>query len=186
MQDLSLFLLDLVQNSLRAGCTWVKISLAFCGETLTLSVQDNGCGMEKAQCEKAFSPFYTTKTKRGGFGLPLFRMACEQTGGTASLSSCAGEGTTVAGVLCINHIDCPPLGKLGDTMAALIAGNESIRFCLTASGKDRRFSLDTDQIVKSLQGVPLSTPEIVIFLAKYIEEQTQIIRGGVEENEKSC
>lgn len=140
----------------------------------------------KPNAKRRFPPFYTTKTKRGGFGLPLFRMACEQTGGTASLSSCAGEGTTVAGVLCINHIDCPPLGKLGDTMAALIAGNESIRFCLTASRKDRRFSLDTDQIVKSLQGVPLSTPEIVIFLAKYIEEQTQIIRGGVEENEKSC
>ena len=126
-------IMELIKNAYDADAT--KCWLYYEASSKSLILADNGCGMEKAQCEKAFSPFYTTKTKRGGFGLPLFRMACEQTGGTASLSSCAGEGTTVAGVLCINHIDCPPLGKLGDTMAALIAGNESIRFCLTASGK---------------------------------------------------
>ncbi len=186
MQDLSLYLLDLVQNSLRAGCTQVTVSLAWKGDLLTLAIRDDGCGMDREQCEKAFSPFYTTRAGQGGFGLPLFRMACEQTGGTASLISCVGEGTTVIGMFCINHVDCPPLGNLGDTMAALIAGNENVRFCLTASRESRRFSMDTAQILESLQGVPLSTPEVVIFLAKYIEEQTQIIRGGVEENEKSC
>ena len=164
MQDLSLYLLDLVQNSLRAGSTWVSVSFILDGDRLTLSVQDIGCGMGKDQCEKAFSPFYTTKKERGGFGLPLFRMACEQTGGTASLISCVGKGTTVTGLFCTNHIDCPPLGKLGDTMTALIAGNENVRFCLTASREGRRFSLDTAQILKSLRGMPLGTPEVVIFL----------------------
>ena len=187
MQDLSLYLLDLVQNSLRAGCTKVHISLNFGSNCLTLTVQDNGCGMNEEQSRQALSPFYTTRMERTvGLGLPLFRMACEQTGGSFSLFSQEGKGTTVVGKFCTNQIDCPPLGKIGDTMAVLISGNEAVQFYLEASRGTNRFQFDTQQVKEILHDVPIRTSEVVIFLSQYIEEQTQIIRGGVMENEKSC
>ena len=187
MQDLSLSVLDLAQNSIRAQSTWVRIELGFAEDWLTVRISDDGCGMDEIQRAKALSPFYTTKRRgRGGMGLPLFRRACERTGGGVSLKSTPGKGTAVEGVLCTGHSGCPAFGNMGETMAALIALNSEIRFSLTMSREGRAFQFDTQQIKEELQGVPLSTPEIVIFLTQYIEEQIQIIRGGAIQNEKSC
>ncbi len=109
--------MDIAQNSLAAGAKNILISLVWESDALDVRIADDGCGMEPSLLTSAAEPFSTTRgTRRVGLGLPLFKLAAEQTGGSFNLSSRAGAGTTVCARYIVSHIDAPPLG---DTAARL-------------------------------------------------------------------
>ena len=112
MKEISLNILDIAENSVKAGATLTEITVNETDDTLTLKISDNGCGMTAETLKAVTDPFYTTRTTRKvGMGLPLLKMEAEQTGGTFGISSKAiseypeDHGTEVTAVFNKKHID---------------------------------------------------------------------------------
>jgi signal transduction histidine kinase len=94
-------LLNLILNSIEAmtaGGT-LSITLERTGEMLRLEIADTGPGIGEEEAKKIFEPFYTTKAQGLGLGMPYSRRIIEQHGGSISLSSRVGEGTTISVML---------------------------------------------------------------------------------------
>ena len=173
MEDLSLFVLDIAQNSIAAGARQIEISLRQTGRggELCFEIRDDGRGMAPEFAKKAASPFATTRTtRRVGLGLPLLRMTAEQTGGRFLLQSEQGRGTVVRAWFETGHLDCPPLGDMGQTMCALIGQNPQIRFVYRRALGAQGFALDCDEMRAQLGDVPLDDPDVLAFVARYVEE----------------
>lgn len=115
MKEISLNILDVAQNSLRANATEINILVFFdtAADRLTVSIKDNGCGMSQEFVSRVLDPFTTTRTtRRVGLGLPLFRQSALEAGGDLSIESREGKGTEVAAWFRTSHIDRMPLGDL--------------------------------------------------------------------------
>ena len=176
MDELSLYVLDITMNSVRAGATEICIELVEQGEWLTFTVQDNGCGMTEEQVRSVIDPFYTTrKTRSVGLGVPLFKMAAEMSGGEFEIKSKVGEGTTVKAVFDTSNVDCMPLGDINATISSLIQLNPDIDFRYRRAVNSKEFELDTRQLREVLLDVPLNEPEVTEFIAGYLEENTMEI-----------
>ena len=176
MKELSLNILDIAQNSIKAKAVHVEITLDQCGDWLTITIADDGTGMSPEFAQEAANPFTTTRTTRKvGMGLPLFKLAAEQTGGTFSLSShqAAHEGdthgTTVTASFNTAHVDCEPLGDITETFLTLIQGNPDL--CLTylyrKDGDELRLS--TDEMREILgDDVPLNSPDVLALARSFL------------------
>ena len=166
--EISLNILDVVQNSIgaRASLVEITVSIDTTADTLTVIIRDDGRGMSEAELSRAVDPFYTTRTTRKyGFGVPFFKAASEMTGGSFEISSKEGEGTYIKAVFVLSHIDRMPLG---DMTGMLISVDE------------KRFSLDTRQLRAILGSVPLNIPEITGYITRYLEENTAEVNGGIK------
>ena len=120
MQDISLHLLDVMENSLAAGAAHIDVALWEQGERLHVEIRDDGCGMSEEQRVRASDPFYTTKRgKRVGLGLALFAQAARESGGSLEVVSSRGTGTTVHAVFLRGHPDCKPVGDVAATLSLL-------------------------------------------------------------------
>lgn len=182
MRELSLNILDIAQNSIAAGASLIGIEVAedTAKNELLISISDNGCGMTPEQVTNVLDPFYTTRTTRKvGMGIPLFRLAAEQTGGHLKIESEKGKGTTTSAVFKTDSIDFTPLGDVTSTVVILISMNTDRDFVYTRSRDSESFSLATAEMKEILGGVPLSEPEVVEWMKDYINEQTNILFGGV-------
>lgn len=182
MKELSLHLLDVAQNSLSAGATEVEIGLVYRNGWLTLTIADNGRGMEPGFLAQVLDPFTTTRTTRSvGLGLPLLKLTAEQTGGTLTVDSAPGAGTRVRAELDAGHIDCPPLGELSSTLALLIQGAPEVELRMTYDWEGRTFRLDTRELRACLgEDVSLAEPEVVLWLSEYIAEGLAEAGGPAE------
>jgi len=181
MRDLSLQLMDLAQNSIQAGAGQVGISLAL-DETgkLTLVIRDDGCGMSAELLDQVHSPFVTGRTTRKvGMGIPLAQNNAASTGGGLEIRSAPGQGTELTLTYFTRHIDCPPLGDLAQTVAALILANPKcpeFRVSLTSQRGER--ALDTRELKQALGEVPLNTAEVIAWLMEAAQDMTRDIFGG--------
>lgn len=177
MKELSLHILDIAQNSISAGCSRLEISLTEHGGVLTLMIRDNGRGMSPEFLASVTDPFTTTRTTRKvGLGLPLLRLAAEQTGGSLSIESTLGIGTTVTAVFRSDQIDCPPLGDMALTMSLLIQGAPNIETIYTHTTHRGSFTLDTAEIRAVLGGeISLAEPEVAVWLRDYLREQEEAV-----------
>ena len=183
MKEISLNILDVAQNSLRANATEINILVFFdtAADRLTVSIKDNGCGMSQEFVSRVLDPFTTTRTtRRVGLGLPLFRQSALEAGGDLSIESREGKGTEVAAWFRTSHIDSMPLGDLAGTVTTLLNANDSVRYILVYRVDDREFVFDTEQAKKILQDVPLSAPEVAAFLEDYIKQGINSTNGGNE------
>lgn len=180
MRELSLNVLDIVQNSVSAGASLIEIGVTESAESvMTVRISDNGCGMDAEQLRSVSDPFYTTRTTRKvGMGIPLYRMAAEQTGGSLQIESQKGAGTCVTAVFHTDSIDCVPLGDMAATMCVLIGANETVDFVYAHTTPQGSFTLDTRSLRELMQGVPLSEPDVLNWIRDYIREQTEMIGGG--------
>ena len=178
MKELSLNILDIAQNSVKAGAKHLTIRLEQRGRWLSITITDDGVGMSPEFAAAAVDPFTTTRTTRKvGMGLPLFKLAAEQTGGTFSISSRqaqegrADHGTTVAATFDTGHVDCEPLGDVASTVVALIQGNPDLSLTyehVTGGGETR---LSTDEMREVLgQDMPLNSPEVLAWAREFLEE----------------
>lgn len=173
MQELSLNVLDIAQNSISAGAHLVTISAEedTAAGLLTIVIADDGRGMTPEQVAHVTDPFYTTRTtRRVGLGVPFFKMASEMTGGSFSIDSHPGKGTTVRAVFCTQHIDCMPLGDLEETIFSLITLNPQIDFLYVRMIDGRQSTLDTREFREILGDIPLNQPEVTGFIREYLAE----------------
>lgn len=177
MTELSLYVLDIVQNSITAKATRIDVGLVQIGSILTFSVVDNGCGMSAEMTEKVLDPFTTTRTtRRVGLGLPFLKLAAEQTGGTLTLESELGKGTMLTATFDVGHIDMVPLGDLSGTFVALIQGAPDMRFVFKRGRGGREYTLDTDELREQLgDDVPLNEPDVLAWIGDYISENEKEI-----------
>jgi hypothetical protein len=174
MKDLSLHILDVTGNSVKAGATLICISLIQDGDTLNMTIEDNGCGMSPEFLQSVLDPFTTTRvTRKVGLGLPLLKLTAEQTNGSIRVDSKEGEGTTVQVVLHPSHIDAPPLGDLASTMATLIQGSPNIDFVLRRAVNGKDYDLDTREMRAVLDGVALDTPDVYQWIQQSILESEE-------------
>ena len=106
MREISLNILDIAQNSVKAEASKVEIGILAENNLLTIYVSDNGKGMSKEFLASVTDPFTTTRTTRKvGMGIPLFKMAAESTGGSFSIESELGKGTTTTATFVIDRND---------------------------------------------------------------------------------
>ncbi len=179
MKELSLNVLDIVENSVKAKADLIRIILKENDETLTMTVADNGCGMREEILRGVIDPFYTTRTTRKvGLGIPLLKMAAEQTGGAVTITSRHeseypdSHGTEITALFYKQHIDFTPMGDIVSTITTLIQGSPEIDFEFQHSIKDQEVLLDTRQLREILgEEIPLSSPEILRWIAQYLDDQ---------------
>lgn len=180
MQEISLNILDVAENSVKAGATLVEISVNEDIENnlLTVVIKDNGCGMSEETLKAVTDPFYTTRTTRKvGLGVPFFKMAAEMTGGSFNITSKVGEGTSVTATFVYDSIDRMPLGDIAGTVSGLVQCNDSIDFIYTHTYCGRSFVMNTEEFREILGDVPLSTPQVALFIKDYLTENYESIRA---------
>ena len=169
---------ELLENAVDAGASKVAVELQDGGMTF-LRVTDDGCGMTKEQVERVTDPFYTSRTTRKvGLGVPFFKLATENTGGSFFIESAPGKGTTVTAVFTLNHIDRMPLGDMTATIQTLIQGHPDTDFLYVYRCGEKEFSLDTREMRAILGDVPLTTPEISSYIKDYLTENKLETDGG--------
>ena len=178
MKELSLNILDIAQNSLRAEARNVEITLTESDATLNFTIRDDGFGMTPEFLSRVTDPFSTTRTTRSvGLGLPFLKMEAEMTGGSFSIESKTREaspdahGTVVSATFVKTHIDFIPLGNIIDTLCTLVmgAGDVDVTFAHRMPGREIAFS--TKEMREMLgDEVPLDAPEVIVWLREYLED----------------
>ncbi len=182
MKELSLNILDIAENSVRAKASLIEIVIVEDSETLRVSIKDNGCGMTAEVLENVTNPFCTTRTTRKvGLGIPLLKLQAEQTGGSVTITSrYEGEypdthGTETEALFYKNHIDMTPLGNIIATIITLIQCNEHLDFVFTHSAPTGEVRLDTRELREVLGDVPLNTVEVIMWIKENLLEQYQAL-----------
>ncbi len=177
MKELSLNILDITENSVKAGATLTEIRLMQDEQTLTIKIVDNGCGMDEATVSRLTDPFYTTRTTRPvGLGIPLLTMAAEMTGGGVKITSQDEKshpddhGTTVEAVFYYKHIDCPPLGDIVGTLITLVQGHPDVDFLFVHDYLKTIVTMDTRELRAVLGDVALNEYEVLQWIQGYLTE----------------
>ena len=181
LPEISLNVLDISENSTRAGATLVSIlvKVSHQEDVLTVVIKDDGCGMTPEQAAHVTDPFFTTRTTRKvGLGVPFFKLAAESTGGRFDIHSEPGRGTTVTAVFGLSHIDRMPLGDMNATIHNLIVYHPDTDFCYTYTFNGASFTLDTREMREILDGIPLDSPEVSQYIMEYLKENQQEIDKG--------
>ena len=149
MQDLSLHILDVVENSVRSGATLVEIAVIedMAQDLLTLEIRDNGAGMDPETAARATDPFYSTKPgRRVGLGLALLAQAAREGGGRFDVSSRPDDGTTVRATFQRSHPDRKPLGDIAATLQTLVVGNPDVDFVFEHRAGSETVRFDTREV----------------------------------------
>ena len=178
MKELSLNILDVAENSVKAGASLTQILLTEQNNVLKLEIVDDGCGMSEDVVRSVTDPFYTTRTTRKvGMGIPLLKLACEQTGGNLTIVSHTqeenpeGHGTHVTATFHTDHIDFTPLGDVSASILTLIQGHPDTDFLFRHQLEDRVVSLDTRELRELLEDVPLNSYDVLEWIGGYLQEQ---------------
>ena len=173
MKDLSMHIMDILQNSTRAGASEVTLEVLedVAADTLTIRFIDNGCGMDAETVQKVINPFFTTRTTRKvGLGLPLLKQNTEQTGGSLDIQSEKGKGTTVTAVFGRSHLDRPPMGDLAGTIVLTASAYPNIRFIFHYNNGEIDYVFDTVEVNEALDGISIQEPEVIQYLKEMIQE----------------
>ena len=177
MRELSLNILDIAQNSISAGASLITIEVNenTVEKTLLIGIYDNGCGMSEEQVKSVIDPFFTTRTTRKvGMGIPLFKMAAEQTGGYLEIKSELGVGTEIRAIFKTDNVDFTPLGDVASTIQMLITMNTDRDFVYKHTVNEKEFIADTREIKEILGDVPLDTYEVSQWILEFIKENTEV------------
>ena len=181
MDELSLYVLDITMNSVRAGATEISVTICEAGDWLDFSVTDNGCGMTEEQVKRLTDPFFTTrKTRKVGLGIPFLTMLAEMTGGGVQITSVHesvsdDHGTTTHARFGRNHIDFIPLGDMIGTVVTLIQGSPDINFIYTHQTESGTVSLSCAELREVLEDVPLNEPEVLAWIGDHLRQQYEAL-----------
>ncbi len=180
MRELSLNILDIAENSLKANASLISIDVLADESILTIKIEDNGCGMDGDFLSRVEDPFTTTRTTRKvGMGIPLMKMISEMSGGAFKVESEKGKGTVVTATFQVDHVDRPPLGDISQTIISLVGNLNDCDLIFNFNAFDTQFTLDTRDVRKELDGIPLDEPQILIFLRDLINENIKTNFRGV-------
>lgn len=185
MLDLSLNIMDIIENSVSAKATEISIliEMSVLSNRLHINIKDNGKGMDKDLIEMVQNPFYTSKNhriKKIGLGIPLFKQGVEMCNGSFEMNSEEGSGTEIDVNYQNDHIDRMPLGNLADTFSSAIIGHPEVDFVLELEKTDsdenkEAFHLSTIEVKNELGDVPITYPEVVKFIRQHIKKEIKKI-----------
>lgn len=179
MEDLSLHILDIIENSMAAGAMNIEIAVDedTANNLLIVKINDDGQGMDKDTLAKVLDPFYTTKqTRRVGLGLSMLAQATKEAAGSLDVRSTPGKGTKITAKFVYDHVDRKPLGNIAETIIACVAASSSrtdLKYHHRKGGQE--FIFDTKEIKEKLNGVAISNPQIIQYLREQIEEGLKAI-----------
>lgn len=184
MHELSLHILDIVENSTAAGAKTVTLTIEEddAKDTLLFRVEDDGKGMDEALLARIKDPFVTTRTVRKvGLGIPLLEMTATMCDGGLSLRSKPGAGTQVEARYRKSHLDRPPLGNMKATLKGILVLNPTIHIVYRHQVGEQVFCLDSAEIHEALGDMPLTSPEVLDWLDEYLEGNFKKLYGGLDE-----
>ena len=173
MEDISLHILDIAENALKASATRIEISVIedVRHDLLKIQILDNGSGMDEKMVQTVTDPFVTTRTERRvGLGLPLLAESARMAGGDIKIKSDPGKVTSIEADFVYSHIDRKPLGDMVRTMMVLIAGNSGVDFSYHHQKEERCYCLDTTELRETLEEIPINHPEVIKLIKKDLEE----------------
>ena len=173
MEDISLHILDIAENSVRADAKTIEIIIIRdrARDLLRIEVNDDGRGMDVETLAKVRDPFFSTKGKKTGLGIPFLSQAAEQAGGMMTVDSAPGKGTRVAATFLWSHVDRPAIGSMADTVLTLIAGHPDLDVLYEAREGDRTSRFDTREIRNDLEDVPINNPAVLEAIRGMLNEQ---------------
>ena len=172
MRELALHLLDIAENSVSAHADTVRITVEenHTTDQLRMIVEDNGVGMSAEMVARVTDPFVTSRTTRKvGLGIPLLKAAAEGCDGGLTIQSTLGQGTCVTVEFQLSHIDRMPLGNLTSTLLTLVVGSPEVHWIFTYTVDGQTFEFDDQPVKETLDGIPLSDPEILKYLRELLE-----------------
>jgi sensor histidine kinase regulating citrate/malate metabolism len=182
MRELSLHIIDIIENSRRAGADLIKISIEekIDSNLLKITIEDNGSGISSEKLEEITDPFITSRTTRDvGLGLSLFKAAAESCAGNFKIDSEINQGTKVEAEFEYDHIDRAPLGDMTTTISNFIAANgEQVDLVYRHQYQENKFEFDSREIKSELEDVSIQSRQIIAWIREYIEENLAEIRGG--------
>jgi anti-sigma regulatory factor (Ser/Thr protein kinase) len=167
MDELSLHVLDIAQNSISAGSNRIEIEIKedTKQDSLVIRIRDDGRGIPQEELARVLDPFVTSRTtRRVGLGLSLLQHAALQCGGDVKVTSVENHGTEVVATFVYSHVDRMPLGDVAKTMTVLIVGNPDVDFRYRHSVNGDEFCFDTQELREQLDGVPLNDHLVVGFI----------------------
>ena len=173
MEDLSLHILDIVENAIAARAKKIEIFVVEePGEDrLTIEIRDDGIGMDKEVSQKAVDPFFTTRSsRRVGFGLSLMAQAAQEAGGSLRVESKIGKGTKVTASFQYHHIDRKPLGNMVETVMTLLFGNPELEILYTHKKEGKSFALSSSWVKNHFRDRPLIDPEVIQGVERHLKE----------------
>lgn len=175
MEDLSLHILDIAENSISAGAKNIEIIILedTNKDILKIEIIDNGKGMSEDQIQKVTNPFFTSRTTRKvGLGLPLLNQAAKMANGTMNIKSTVGKGTHVSVTFQHSHIDRQPLGNMADTIMTVVASNPDIDIKYIHKRNGKQFVFDWRELKKELIKKETISTSVLTFVKKYIIDHT--------------
>lgn len=173
MEDISLHILDIVENAFKAKATRIEINVIedIEHDLLKIQILDNGLGMDENLVQSVTDPFVTSRTERRvGLGLPLLAESARMTGGDIYIISDPGKVTLIEADFIYSSIDRKPLGDIIRTMMVLIAGNPHVDFQYHHQKGGESYCLDTTELRKHLEEIPINHPDVISFIKKDMEE----------------
>ena len=178
MREIALHLLDIAENSVAAQSHNIRIEVVedLRRDLLTVSVTDDGRGMDAQTAQQVLDPFYTTRTTRKvGLGIPLLKLAAEMAEGGLSLVTEAGKGAKIEASFRHSHIDRMPLGDLAVTFLTLLVSYPHIHWVfvyqvIDMNGRSGNFNFDDVELKTILGGTSMTEPEILKFVRGMFEE----------------
>lgn len=182
MTELSLNILDIAENSVKAGASLTEIRVEAMSDRnlLEIIIRDNGCGMTKEQVQKVIDPFYTTRTTRKvGLGVPFFKESAEAAGGSFFIESEVGVGTTVKASYELDNIDRMPMGDLTATIHTLVTMHEDMDFLFTYKVNENEFVLDTRELREILGDISFKEYEVSNYIKEYLKENITSVTGEI-------
>jgi hypothetical protein len=171
MTELSLHILDIVQNSISAKADTVTISISEEIQTnkLTIEITDNGTGMTPETAQKALDPYFTSRTTRKvGMGLPLLKQAAEQCNGTLTITSEINKGTTIHSSFELNHFDRQPLGDIAGVLTILMISNPKLHLIYNHSTNQGTYTFDSNEIYEILEDISVANPKVKKYICEII------------------
>ncbi len=180
MEDLSLHILDVVENAIAAKARRIEISIIeeIEEDRLTIEIKDDGIGMDEEVRKRAADPFFTTRTsRRVGLGLSFLAQAAQEAGGKLEIESQPGEGTKVKASFQHGHIDRKPLGNMSDTIVTIILGNPDIDLHYVHVRGEKSYTLKSEWMKQTFHDGTLMTPDAIQWLKKHLQEGLAGIEG---------
>jgi anti-sigma regulatory factor (Ser/Thr protein kinase) len=173
LKDLSLHILDLVENAIAAKAKKVEISIQEepREDRLVIEIEDDGIGMDYEVSQRATDPFFTTRSsRRVGLGLSLMAQAAQEAGGSLRIESEPEKGTKVVAKFQYHHIDRKPLGDMTETMTTLLMGNPELQISYVHQRDGKSYVLTSQMLEERFKNQSRTHPELIQWLRKHLRE----------------
>ena len=180
MKELSLNILDIIENSVAARSAKIELSVTenSKNDSLEIEVIDDGAGMTEEFAQKALDPFTTgSSKKRVGLGLPFLKEEAEACEGGLKIKSAPGKGTEVKAVFKNSHIDRPPMGDIAGTVSTVMALHPKLHLVFRYSIDGGCFTVDSKELENMFAPVPLNEPAVIKGVENYIKTNIEELGG---------